>query len=56
MQMDALPAIGGGVVTGAPWRSQVEVNYTYNFGIFRDADGGPKMGGHGIFIFWSKEF
>jgi hypothetical protein len=56
MQMDSLPAIGGGVVTGAPWGSQVEVNYTYNFGIFRDAEGGPKMGGHGIFLFWSREF
>ncbi|HZC82594.1 MAG TPA: hypothetical protein VE222_12920 [Nitrospiraceae bacterium] len=56
MRMDSLPAIGGGIVTGAPWSSQVEVNYTYNFGVFRDTDGGPRMGGHGIFISWSKEF
>ena len=55
MQMDSLPAIGGGVVSSAPWHSQVELNYSYNFGIFRDSESGPKLGGHGIFISWSKE-
>ncbi len=54
MQMDELPAIGGGVVTRGPWRTQVEVNYTYNFGIFRSTDTGPQMGGHGIFISFSR--
>ena len=54
-QMDALPSLGGGVISGAPWRSQVELNYTYNFGIFRDPGGRPQMGGHGFFVFWSKE-
>ncbi len=53
---DSMPTLGVGVVSGAPWRSQIELNYTYNFGIFRDADGGiPTRGGHGMFLFWSKE-
>ena len=54
MQMDSLPAIGGGVITRGPWRTQVELNYTYNFGIFRSTDSGPQMGGHGIFISFSR--
>jgi hypothetical protein len=55
-QMDSLPALSGGLVTGAPWRSQVEINYSYNFGIFSDHAGGPPVPGrHGFFIFWSKE-
>lgn len=53
---DSMPTVGVGVVSGAPWRSQIELNYTYNFGIFRDADGSiPTRGGHGMFLFWSKE-
>jgi hypothetical protein len=55
MQMDSLPALSGGIVSGAPWRSQIELNYSYNFGIFRDPGGTPRMGGHGAFIFWSKQ-
>lgn len=53
---DSMPTLGGGLVTGAPWRSQIELNYTYNFGIYRDPGGAPPTkGGHGMFIFWSKE-
>ena len=53
---DSLPALGGGIVTGAPWKSQIELNYSYNFGIFRDPGGAPPtMGGHGAFILWSKQ-
>jgi hypothetical protein len=54
-QMDSLPALGGGVISGAPWRSQVELGYSYNFGIFRDPGGHVSMGGHGFFAMWSKE-
>jgi hypothetical protein len=54
MQMDSLPAIGGGVITRGPWRTQIEFNYTYNFGIFRSTDSGPQMGGHGIVISVSR--
>ena len=53
LQVDMLPAVATGVVSGAPWGSQIEVNYSYNFGIFRDRDG-PEKGGHGIMVFWSK--
>jgi hypothetical protein len=56
MSTDSMPTLGAGLVSGAPWRSQVELNYTYNFGIFRDPGGAPPTrGGHGMFIFWSKE-
>ncbi len=56
MQTDSLPALGGGIVSGVPWNSQVELNYSYNFGVFRSSDSGPKRGGHGMFISWSKLF
>lgn len=53
---DSLPALGGGIVTGAPWKSQIELNYSYNFGMFRDPGGAPPTkSGHGAFILWSKE-
>lgn len=52
-QVDMLPALGGGIVSGAPWGSQLEFNYSYNFGIFRDRNG-PERGGHGVMVFWSK--
>jgi hypothetical protein len=56
-QMDSMPALSGGIVSGAPWRSQVEINYSYNFGIFSDHSGGPPVPGrHGFFVFWAKEF
>ena len=54
-QMDSLPAVGGGLVSGAPFKSQIELGYSYNFGIFRDPGGRTSMGGHGFFAMWSKE-
>lgn len=53
-QVDTLPALGAGVVSGAPWQSSIEINYSYNFGIFRDRQGEPERGGHGLIVFWSK--
>jgi hypothetical protein len=54
--MDPFPAVSGGVVSGAPWHSQIELNYSYNFGIYSDHSGGPPVPGrHGFFFFWSKE-
>lgn len=53
-RMDHLPAVSAGVVSGAPWRSQVELSTSYNFGVLRDR-GGPSRGGHGFFVFWSKQ-
>jgi hypothetical protein len=56
-RMDSMPAISAGVISAAPWRSQIELNYSYNFGIYSDHGGGPPMAGrHGFFVFWSKEF
>jgi len=44
--MDSFPAVAIGVVSGAPWGSQIEVNYSYNFGTYfgivmvnRDSEG-----------------
>jgi hypothetical protein len=55
-QMDAFPAVSGGLISGAPWKSQIELNYSYNFGIYSDRGGGPPLPGrHGFFVFWSKE-
>ena len=55
LKMDSMPVIGGGVFFGAPWRSQVEINYSYNFGIYSDHGGGPPTAGrNGVFVFWSK--
>lgn len=56
-KMDSMPAVSGGLVSGAPWHSQIELNYSYNFGIYSDHSGGPPLPGrHGFFVFWSKEF
>jgi hypothetical protein len=56
-RMDSMPAISAGVISAATWRSQIELNYSYNFGIYSDHGGGPPMAGrHGFFVFWSKEF
>ncbi|HEY6083760.1 MAG TPA: hypothetical protein VIU63_00095 [Nitrospira sp.] len=55
-KMNSMPAVSSGLVSGAPWNSQVEINYSYNFGIYSDHGGGaPVPGRHGFFIFWSKE-
>ncbi len=56
-RMDAMPALGGGIISGAPWNSMIELNYSYNFGIYSDRGGGPPVPGrHGFFVFWSREF
>jgi hypothetical protein len=48
-------ALGGGIVMGAPWKSQIEINYSYNLGIFRDPGGAPPTReGNEIFLFWAK--
>lgn len=55
-QMDSLPAVGAGFITGAPWRSAIELSYSYSFGILRITDGEPDFGGHSLIFQWSKEF
>lgn len=55
-QMDPLASLGAGLISGAPWKSQVELNYAYNFGILRDNDGEAGFGGHSVLFQWAKEF
>jgi hypothetical protein len=45
-QMDSMPA---------PWNSQVELNYSYNFGIFSQHSGGPPMPGRLGFSSWGQD-
>jgi hypothetical protein len=55
-KMDDIPSVGGGLVMGMPWRSQLELSYTYSFGMFRNATDTPERGGHAAFVVWSKGF
>jgi hypothetical protein len=55
-EMDALPALGAAVTCGAPWNSQVELAYNYNFGLLREEGGDSEFGGHSVTLAWSKEF
>lgn len=43
----------GGIVIGAPWKSQIEINYSYNFGIFRDPGGAPPTRGREMKSFFA---
>jgi hypothetical protein len=54
--MDSLPTLGAGIITGAPWRSRLELSYAYNFGILRNPEGQTEFGGHSLIVQWSKEF
>lgn len=45
------------MVSAALWRSQIEINYSYNFSIYSDGGGEQLTAGrHGFMIFWSREF
>lgn len=55
-QMDSMPALGAGIIAALPWRSQIELSYSYNFGILRNPASGPEFGGHSALISWSKGF
>jgi hypothetical protein len=55
-QTDAIPSVGAGFTTGAPWKSQIEFNYTYSFGMLRSIESGPEFGGHAVLFTWSKGF
>ncbi len=55
-RMDDIPSVGGGVVMGMPWRSQLELSYTYSIGMFRNPGDQPERGGHAALIRWSKGF
>lgn len=55
-QMDSLPSLGAAVTCGAPWNSQLELSYSYNFGLLRETNNGSKYGGQAVTLSWSKEF
>lgn len=55
-EMDTLPAVGAAVTCGAPWNSQIEIGYSYNFGLLRDKGDGSEFGGSALTLAWSKEF
>lgn len=56
MHMETLPSLGAAVTCGTPWNSQIEIGYSYNFGLLRENGSGSKYGGHGLILSWSKEF
>jgi hypothetical protein len=55
-EMEALPAVGVAVTCGAPWNSQVEIGFCYNFGLLREEGGDSDFGGSALNLSWSKEF
>lgn len=56
-QMDPMPAVSTGVVSAGPWRSQIEINYSYDFGIYSDHGGGPPIAGrHGFLSSCPRSF
>ncbi|MGZ4999344.1 MAG: hypothetical protein ACXV7F_03515 [Methylomonas sp.] len=55
-QMDSLPSLGAGLITGAPGNSEISLDYSYNFGILRNTNGSPQFGGHSLILAWSMEF
>jgi hypothetical protein len=55
-QMDSLPSLGTGLISGAPGNSEVTLDYSYNFGMLRNSGGGPQFGGHSVILAWSMEF
>jgi hypothetical protein len=54
--METLPAVGVAVTCGAPWNSQVEIGFCYNFGLLREEGGDSDFGGSALNLSWSKEF
>jgi hypothetical protein len=49
-------ALSIGVTSGFFWRSQLELAYSYNFGILRQRGGVSKAGDDAILVHWSKSF
>ena len=51
-QDDVLASIGTRITTGFIFRSRLQIDYNYNFGVIRQGD----FGGHEILFHWSKDF
>jgi hypothetical protein len=55
-RVQPMNALSIGVTTGFFWRSQLELAYSYNFGVLRQRDGASKTGDGAILVHWSKSF
>ncbi len=51
-QDDVLASIGTRITTGFIFRTRLQIDYNYNFGVIRQGD----FGGHEILFHWSKDF
>ena len=54
--VEPMNALSIGVTTGFFLRSQLELAYSYNFGILRQRDGASESGDGAILVHWSKSF
>jgi hypothetical protein len=55
-RIESMNALSIGVTSGFFWHSQLELAYTYNFGILRQRGGVPEAGDGAILVHWSKSF
>ncbi|WP_225072361.1 hypothetical protein [Desulfuromonas sp. CSMB_57] len=55
-QTDSLPALAVALTSGAPWNSQIELGYSYNFGLLRRRGENAEFGASALSLSWSKEF
>jgi hypothetical protein len=55
-QTDSLPALAVALTSGAPWNSQIELGYSYNFGLVRRRGDDAEFGASALSLSWSKEF
>ena len=44
------------VTSGFVWNSSLELAYSRNFDLFRQANGATNRGGSAFYLFWTKEF
>jgi len=55
-RVQPMNALSLGVTSGFLWHSELELGYTYNFGILRQREGESKAGDGAILVHWSKSF
>lgn len=55
-QTDTIGAVTAAVTSGFVWNSSLELAYSHNFDLFRQANGATNRGGSAFYLFWTKEF
>jgi len=55
-RVQPMNALSLGVTSGFLWHSELELGYTYNFGILRQREGESQAGDGAILVHWSKSF